>query len=131
MSKEKYSVTVYRFIRPGNSLWDEDFENILHDNLSGITVRFDIDYVARTVTAGWTICDGVNFYKGEGKSRADNAYVKEEFDYIQVDIHKGLVNALIESLNLKYSKYAVDIKHSYPSFEDKLRLFRRALREDI
>lgn len=130
MNKEKDSVTVYRFIRPGRNPWVESAENVLHDNMSGITVRFDVDYVARTVTAGWTICDGVNFYKEEGKSRADNAYVKEEFDYVQVDVCKGLVNALIESLNLKYPKYSVDIKHSWAAFEDKLRLFRRALRED-
>lgn len=126
--QNEYTVVVYRHIRPDQYVWDEDYDVLTHDNMYGITVRFDIDFNTGMVTAGWTICHGVNFSKEVGRYLADHAYVKETFSLSDVDIFGGLVDALIFNLNCKYPKYSCISKDS--TFMEKLKLFKRALREN-
>lgn len=119
-------LVVYRYIRPNSDYWDWPDEYSLNENLYGITVRFDIDYLTRIVSASWSICEGDNFSKEIGRNRADLGYTVVTFNLEDVDLYSGLVNALMDKLNNMYPKYACRVNSC---ISDKIRLFKRALRD--
>lgn len=118
-------LVVYRYIRPDGDHWGWPTDYEINENLYGITVRFDVDYLTRIVTAGWSICEGDNFSKEIGRNRADLAYVTVTFNLEDVDLYSGLVNALMNKLSNMYPKYAC---YEDSCISDKIRLFKRALR---
>lgn len=61
-------VEVCRFIRP--SMLESAKVN---PSLNGITILFNLDYDAQTVTAQWSICTGDNFNKSLGRHIAKKA----------------------------------------------------------
>lgn len=71
--KKSCFVHLCRYIRPYNG------EQI--DNMRGATISFLLDYVSKTVTCGVSICNGVNFEKKEGRSRAIDRRVEADRAY--------------------------------------------------
>ena len=125
----KENLTTYRYIRviPEYEVY---YNEAWNDNLYGITIRFDIDFVKREVTARWAVCDGDNFSKEVGRSYADYAYTAVTFLYDMVDDCEGLTNALIAVLSGTHPKYGYDYDKSWSTpMRKKIDLFKRALRE--
>lgn len=63
-TKKPDVIRVTRFIR--DKYLDLLTGRIVTDNMSGITLISDIDYVKNIVTVGWSVCRGENFQKSEG-----------------------------------------------------------------
>lgn len=96
-------VNVVRYIRNGSN--------------EGITFLFRINYETGVVGAKWSICDGDNFSKKEGIKRAKESKMEPLFFLVaEVDEHKGLVPAVLNRMNMLFSKPVAEMKYNEQAY---------------
>ena len=66
----KRFVDLFRYVRPLNPYMEID-------NLKGITFRIQLDYQYRTIKFAYSVCNGDNFNKQNGRTRAQFAFDKD------------------------------------------------------
>lgn len=116
-------VEITRYIRVSDERFSHDLRSpdkfFDHDNLYGITMLFTIDYNSMVVKAKHSVCNGDNFSKEEGKSRAELNHVECYFPAELIEKHGGTVEAYLHFLQEAY-----DYKINPRVFEDVMSLFR-------
>jgi len=70
-SSEKRFVDLFRYVRPFSSFVEIDPNK-------GVTLRIQLDYQERTIKFAYSVCNGDNFNKAEGRFKAQFAFDKDE-----------------------------------------------------
>lgn len=101
--KKHRFVEFYRYVRP--------LDEHGYDPLKGVTLKFVLDYEERTIIVGYSVCNGDNFVKAEGRRRAAFA------------VHQGT-----SCITLPMPKNGIDENGSVGLFWEYVREF---MRDDI
>ena len=122
---DKKEIFVKRYITPNDYRFERDRESddkyFDHPNLYGVTILYRLDYENDTVEAQYSVCNGDNFSKEVGISRAGLNPMTYVFPLDTVEDHAGLNNAFLSNICDTYGKFI-----DYECFEDILKLFRYA-----